>query len=109
MADPEEKEEDGTMRPTRNTQDGGEAWKRQMPYVQTTKIESILDTQVAKQTRRKEYLQYLVKWKNRPIEDSSWLDARQIEQTGSSVKKLMDQSHDFLLPWESDARASSSP
>ena len=69
-----------------------------MPYVQPPKIESILNTQVVKQTRRKEYVQYLVKWKNRPIEDSSWLDARQIEQTGSSVEELMDRSHDFLLP-----------
>lgn len=45
-ANPEE--EDGTTRPTRNTQDGGETWMRQMPYVQPPKIESILDTQVAK-------------------------------------------------------------
>ena len=50
-----------------------------MPYVQPPKIESILDTQVVKRTRRKKYVQYLVKWKNRPIKDSSWLDARQIE------------------------------
>eukprot|EP00253_Pinus_taeda_P035934 PITA_35934 len=95
--DPEEKEEYGTMRSTWNTQDGGEAWKRQMPYIQPPKIESILDTKVAKRTRQKEYLQYLVKWKNCPIEDSSWLDARQIEQTGSSVEKLMDQSLDFVF------------
>lgn len=76
MTEPEEKEEDGTMQPTWNTQDGGEAWKRQMPYVQPPKIERILNTQVVKQTQRKEYVQYLVKWKNRPIEDSPWLDAR---------------------------------
>ena len=35
---------------------------------------------------------------NCPIEDNSWLDARQIEQTGSLVEELMDHSHDFLLP-----------
>jgi len=44
MTEPEEKEEDGTMQPTWNTQDGGEAWKRQMPYVQPPKIERILNT-----------------------------------------------------------------
>lgn len=38
-----------------------------------------------------------MKWKNRPIEDNSWLDAKQIEQTESSVEELMDSSHDFLL------------
>jgi len=48
MADPKEKEEDRTTWPTRNTQDGGEAWMRQMPYVQPPEIERILDTQVAK-------------------------------------------------------------
>lgn len=108
-SNPEEKEEDGTTRPTRSTQEKGEAWKRQMPYVQPLKIKSILDTQVVKQTRWKEYVQYLVKWKNCPIEDSSWLDARQIEQTGTSVEKLMDWSHDLFLPWELDAGASTSP
>jgi len=103
-ANPEE--EDRTTWPTQNTQDGGETWMRQMPYVQPPEIKSILDTQVAKRTWWKEYLQYLVKWKNRPIEDSLWLDARQIEQAGSSVKKLMDQSHDFFLPREPDVGAS---
>ena len=80
-----------------------------MPYVQPLEIKRILDTQVVKRTQRKEYMQYLVKWKNLPIEDSSWLDARQIEQTGTSVEKLMDQSHDFFLPQEPDAGASSLP
>jgi len=50
-----------------------------MPYFQPPEIESILDTQVAKRTQQKKYQQYLVKWKTCPIEDSSWLDARQIE------------------------------
>lgn len=76
---------------------------RNMPYVQPPEIERILDTQVAKRTRQKEYLQYLVKWKNCPIEDSLWLDARQIEQMGSLVEKIMDRSHDFFFPWEPDA------
>lgn len=53
---------------------------RQMHYAQPLEIERILDTQVAKQTQWKEYLQYLVKWKNCPIEDSSWLNAREIDQ-----------------------------
>eukprot|EP00253_Pinus_taeda_P034456 PITA_34456 len=72
-------EEDSTTQPTQDTQDGSETWMRQMPYVQPPKIERILDTQVAKRSRQKEYLQYLVKWKNSPIGESSWLDARQIE------------------------------
>lgn len=39
----------------------------------------------------------------RSIEDSSWLDARKIEQTGTSVEKLMGQSHDLFFPREPDA------
>lgn len=104
-ADP--KEEGKTTWLARDTQEGSEAWMRQMPYVQPLKIKRILDIQVAKRTRWKEYLQYLVKWKNRPIEDSSWIDAKQIEKVGSSIKKLMDQSHDHFLPREPDAGASS--
>jgi len=52
-ANPDEKGEDGIAQPTRNTQDEGEAWKRQMPYVQPPEIERILDTQVVKRTRRR--------------------------------------------------------
>ena len=76
-----------------------------MPEAQPLEIEGILDTQVAKRTRRKDYLQYLVKWKNRPIEDITWLDTTQIQKFGYSVDDLMERSHDFLLPREPDARA----
>eukprot|EP00253_Pinus_taeda_P002905 PITA_02905 len=72
-------EEGSTARPTWDIQEGSDTCMRQMPYAQPLEIERILDTQVAKRTRQKEYLQYLVKWKNRPIEDSSWLNTRQIE------------------------------
>jgi len=79
-----------------------------MPMAPPVEIEGILDTQVAKRTRMKEYLRYLVKWKNRPIKDSSWLNATQIQKAGYSVDDLMERSHDFLPPWEPDAGASSS-
>ena len=36
--------------------------------------EYILDTRVTKKTREKEYLEYLVKWKDRLMEDSTWMD-----------------------------------
>ena len=78
-----------------------------MPYARPLEIERILNTQVAKRTRRKVYLQYLIKWKNHPIEVSSWLNARQIEQADYSVQKLMDRSHEFFLPREPSAGASS--
>ena len=77
-----------------------------MPSAQSHEIEGILSTQVAKKTRRNEYLQYLVKWRDRPMEDNSWLDAMQIQKAGYSVEELMEWSHDFLLPREPDAGAS---
>ena len=89
---------------------GHPEWKQSLDeenaYNSPLEIKKIPDTQVAKRTRRKEYLRYLVKWKNRPIEESSWLDAAQIQQAGYSVEALMEQSHDFYLPQEPDAGAS---
>lgn len=83
-------EDDSEVRPEWDTQVEDSSWMRHMPMVQPHEIEGILDTQVAKKTRRKEYLQYLVKWKNHPIEDSLWLDAAQIQKTGYSVEELME-------------------
>jgi len=51
-------------------------------------------------------LQYLVKWKGHPIEDSSWLDVGQIQSAKYSIEELMDRSHEFNLPQEPDAGAS---
>lgn len=99
-------EDDSVVQPERDTQVEDSSWMRHMPLVQPHEIEGIIDTQVAKKTRRKEYLRYLVKWKNRPIEDSSWLGMVQIQKAGYSVEELMERSHDFLLPRGPDARAS---
>lgn len=49
-------EEDSSAWPTRDTQEGSDTWMRQIPYAQPLEIERILDTQVAKKTRWKEYL-----------------------------------------------------
>ena len=44
----------------------------------TTKIEAVLDSHVGKSTRNKTYEEYLVKWKGRPVEDSSWLAREEV-------------------------------
>ena len=77
-----------------------------MPPTKPLEIEQILDTQVARQTRRKEYLWYLVKWKGHSIEDSSWLDVGQIQSIRYSIEELMNRSHEFNLPREPNAGAS---
>jgi len=100
-------EDDGMVQPQRDTQFESSLWKKQLPSVRTHEIEGILSTQVAKKTRRKEYLCYLVKWKDRPMEDSSWLDETQIRKAGYSVEELMERSHEIsLLPRQPDAGAS---
>ena len=43
------------------------------PKKQIEEVEQILDQRVSKSTRGKDYYEYLVKWKNRPLEDASWI------------------------------------
>jgi hypothetical protein len=47
---------------------------------------------VGKKTRRKEYFEYLVKWKGHPVEDASWETEAEILKHGHTVQELMDRS-----------------
>jgi hypothetical protein len=47
-------------------------WTKQMPIAENPQMECILDKRLSKRTRRKQYFEYLVKWKNHPVEDASW-------------------------------------
>ena len=53
-------------------------WTKQMPVAEKPQMECILDKRVGKKTRRKEYYEYLVKWKNHPVEDASWENKAEI-------------------------------
>jgi hypothetical protein len=46
-------------------------WQKQLLIEKNPQMECILDKRVGKKTRRKEYLEYLIKWKNHPVEDAS--------------------------------------
>ena len=46
-------------------------WVGHMPVAQPLEFEAILDIKVVKSTRKKDYLEYLVKWKKQTIEDST--------------------------------------
>jgi hypothetical protein len=48
-------------------------------------MESIIDKRVSKTTRRKEYFEYLVKWKGNLVEDVSWEDETKIHKHGHTV------------------------
>ena len=62
-----------------------------MPVAQLLEFEAILDTRVTKSTRRKDYLEYLVKWKKRPIEDSTLMSIAELEAKGFTVADLMNR------------------
>jgi hypothetical protein len=46
---------------------------------------------VGKKTRRKQYFEYPVKWKNHPVEDASWEIEVEIQKHGQTVQELMDR------------------
>jgi hypothetical protein len=47
---------------------------------------------ISKRTRRKEYFEYLVKWKGHPIEDASWENEVEIKKHGYTMQELMNKS-----------------
>jgi hypothetical protein len=67
-------------------------WTKQMPVAEKPHMESILDKRVSKRTRRREYFEYLVKWKGHPVEDASWENEAEIQKHGQTVRELMDRS-----------------
>jgi hypothetical protein len=48
-------------------------WKKQIPTERKLQMEKILDTRLLKKTRGQEYYEYLIKWKDHPIEDATWV------------------------------------
>jgi hypothetical protein len=67
-------------------------WQKQMPVAEKPQMEQILNKRVGKKTRRKEYFEYLVKWKGHPVEDASWETEAEIQKHGHTVQELMDRS-----------------
>jgi hypothetical protein len=67
-------------------------WQKQLPVAQKPEMECILDKRTGRKTRRKQYFEYLVKWKNHPVEDASWETEAVIQKHGHTVQQLMDRS-----------------
>ena len=62
-----------------------------------------MDQRISKKNRGQTYFQYLVKWKEKTMEDSSWLTAAKLKRYRISPENLKEK---YFLPWESDAGAS---
>ena len=51
------------------------------PKQQIEEVEQTLDQRISKSTRGKDYYEYLVKWKNRPMGDALWIYQSQLDST----------------------------
>jgi hypothetical protein len=67
-------------------------WTKHMPVADKSQMERILEKRVSKKTRRKQYFEYLVKWKRHLVEDASWEPEAKIQKHGQTVHELMDRS-----------------
>lgn len=57
--------------------------------VESPEVERVLDTRVATNTKGKEYLDFLVKWKSRPMDDSTWMSVATLQKESFYVEDLM--------------------
>jgi hypothetical protein len=54
-------------------------------------MKKILEQRVGRKTIRKMHLEYLVKWKDHLVEDSSWVIEPNILKYGKTMQDLMDK------------------
>jgi hypothetical protein len=67
-------------------------WRKQMPVVDKLQMECILDKRVSKKTRRKQYFEYLVKWKGHPVEYAIRENEAKIQKHGQTMREIMGRS-----------------
>jgi hypothetical protein len=67
-------------------------WEVQLPTTKKPQMEKIIEQRDGKKTKRKTYPEYLVKWKDHPMEDASWVTEPDILKHGKTVQELMDRS-----------------
>jgi hypothetical protein len=60
-------------------------WEKHIPTRENPHMEKILDQMICKKTRRKTYFEYLVKWKDHPTEDASWVTEPDIQRHGKKI------------------------
>ena len=65
-------------------------WEALLPKATSTIPKKILDMRMSKKTRVKDYYEYLIKWKDHPIEDSTWMTTTMLQKSVVTVENLMD-------------------
>jgi hypothetical protein len=63
-----------------------------MSVAEKPQMEKIVDQRIGKNTRRKTYFEYLVKWKGHPIVNAIWENEIAIQKQAKSVQELMERS-----------------
>ena len=96
VADLYKYEDDGAEK--RSANKGHIEWKEQLPPVQPLQPEKILDKRVFKRTKGQEYFNYLIKWKDKPKEDATWMTEGMLQKIGRSMDELMNKSPLRKLP-----------
>jgi hypothetical protein len=81
-------------------------WTKQMPVAEKPQMECILDKRIGKRTRRKKYFEYLVKWKNHPVEDASWENEARYRSMDRPCRSSWIGAHESFQAREYDAGAS---
>ncbi|XP_059067746.1 uncharacterized protein LOC131858511 [Cryptomeria japonica] len=66
-------------------------WVKDLPLSKPLELESILDSKVIKQTIRGVYKDYLVKWKDLPESEATWMSESDIIKHETSVTRLETQ------------------
>jgi hypothetical protein len=59
-------------------------------------MDKIIDHRIGKRTRRKNYFEYLVKWKGHPEEDTNWVSEENILNKGRQCRSSWTRVHEFL-------------
>jgi hypothetical protein len=63
-----------------------------MPTVEKPHMEKIFEQRIGRKTRRKMHPEYLVKWKDHLVENSSWVTEPDILKHRKTMKEIMDRS-----------------
>ena len=59
-----------------------------IPTSKKEEIEEILDSHVGRSTRNRQYIEYLVKCKGWPIEESTWISAIEVSHLGFPLPSI---------------------
>jgi hypothetical protein len=60
-------------------------WEEQLPTTEKPHMEKIIEQRDGKKTRKKKYPEYLVKWKDHPMEYASWVTEPDILKHGKTM------------------------